>query len=369
MQQPLAAGAGLRLAGVRLRLAGALLLATAFIAGCEVSGAGVPAEGADYTIGLEWGASGMPLMLTERGLSLEQLVRLAVHRTEQEQGAAAAHALLARLQPKHDAVRAASLANDRAAFDSAGVALRAEMAAVVVEALGPGTAGRVMEGAALAVDSVEGYVAASHEAAGQPTPVLEAMLRHAAGALDEARAALAAEQPTQALQLAAEAALVAGRIRMRATPAVVPPTMPRLLSQAWDKAVSDAGQTAAAAQFAPMREKNAALKASLRTRDLETVRAAQEALRSEQIRLVVSVLGDAAPRQVLDAGAQMAEYRATRAESMKAAGGDISEMEAALREAADLHAAGAAALEAQDLAAALDLALQAADKILHIRTG
>jgi hypothetical protein len=361
IRQPLAAGAG-------LRLAGALLLATAIIAGCEVSGAGVPAEGADYTVGLEWGSSGMPLMLTERGLSLEQLVRLAVQRTEQEQGAAAAHALLLRLQPKHDAVRAASLANDRAAFDSAGAALRAEMAAVVVEALGPGTAGRVMDGAALAVDSVEGHVA-SHEAAGQPTPVLEAMLRHATGALDEARAALAADQPTQALRLAAEAALVAGRIRMRATPAVVPPTMPRLLSQTWDKAVADAGQTAAAAQFAPMREKNAALKASLRTRDLETVRAAQEALRWEQIRLVVSVLGDTAPRQVLDAGAQMAEYRATRAESMKAAGGDTSEMEAALREAADLHAAGAAALEAQDLAAALDLALQAADRILHIRTG
>jgi hypothetical protein len=354
-------------------LGGGLVLVLAIVAaGCEWAPAGPVAEEATFSVGLDWGTAGMPLLRSEHELSLEQLHRRAVQRAAREEGAAAAQALQGRLQPVHEAVR--ETVPEPGQVDAGAVAgaphgaLRTEMASIVVEVFGPEMPQRVIEEAVPLLAGAERSIADAREAGG-PTSVLERMLTHATSRLNEARAALDDAKPIHALQLATDAVLVAGRVRMRAAGPVTAPTMPRLLAQAWAQAVTDRGQAAATALFAPMLEKNAALKASLRTRELGTVRAAQEALRSEQIHLVVTVLGATAPEQVLDDAARVIEERATRAESMKLADRDVSQIEATLRDAAELHAAGVAALDAGNHSQALDLALQAADRVVHTRAG
>jgi hypothetical protein len=388
-------------------LAGSLVLLLAIVAaGCEWAPAGSVAEEATFFVGLDWGTAGMPLLRSERELSLEQLHRRALQLAAREEGAVAAQALQSRLQPVREAVpepgQAGAAAVAGAPYGAAAVAgapygaaavagapygaaavagaphgaaavsgaphgaLRAEMARIVLEVFGPELPQRVIEGTAPALAAAAGQIADAGKAGG-PTAVLERMLTHATSRLNEARAALDEDNPIHALQFATDAVRVAGRVRMRAAGPVTAPTMPRLLAQAWAQAVSDRGQAAATALFAPMREKNAALKASLRTRELGTVRAAQEALRSEQIHLVVTVLGATAPEQVLDDAARVIEERATRAESMKLAERDVSQIEATLREAAEMHAAGVAALDAGNHIGALDLALQAADRVVHTR--
>jgi hypothetical protein len=358
-------------------LAGSLVLLLAIVAaGCEWAPAGSVAEEATFFVGLDWGTAGMPLLRSERELSLEQLHRRALQLAAREEGAVAAQALQSRLQPVREAVpepgQAGAAAVAGAPHGAAAVsgaphgALRAEMARIVLEVFGPELPQRVIEGTAPALAAAAGQIADAGKAGG-PTAVLERMLTHATSRLNEARAALDEDNPIHALQFATDAVRVAGRVRMRAAGPVTAPTMPRLLAQAWAQAVSDRGQAAATALFAPMREKNAALKASLRTRELGTVRAAQEALRSEQIHLVVTVLGATAPEQVLDDAARVIEERATRAESMKLAERDVSQIEATLREAAEMHAAGVAALDAGNHIGALDLALQAADRVVHTR--
>jgi hypothetical protein len=360
-------------------LGGSLVLLLAIVAaGCEWAPAGSVAEEAIFFVGLDWGTAGMPLLRSERELSLEQLHRRALQLAAREEGAVAAQALQSRLQPVREAVpepgQAGAAAVAGAPHGAAAVAgtphgaLRAEMASIVLDVFGPELPQRVIEGAAPALAAAEGHIADAGEAGG-PTAVLERMLTHATSSLNEARAALDEDNPIHALQFATDAVVVAGRVRMRAAGPVMAPTMPRLLAQAWAQAVSDRGQAAATALFAPMREKNAALKASLRTRELGAVRAAQEALRSEQIHLVVTVLGATAPEQVLDDAARVIEERATRAESMKLADRDVSQIEATLRDAAELHAAGVAALDAGNHIGALDLALQAADRVVHTRAG
>jgi hypothetical protein len=351
-------------------LAAALMLAaTTVAAGCDATPAGPAAEEAVFAVELDWGLTGMPLMQPEHGLSLEQLLRSALQTATREEGAAGVRALQQRLQPRREAAddsahsAHSAQANDGAASLAARVALRAEMATIVIERLGPEVSQRVIDGAAPVVTA-----AAERIADGRATPVLERMLMLAATRLNEGQAALAADQPTDALQKATEAVLMAGRARMRAAGPVIPPAMPRLLAQAWAQAVDKGGQAAANALFGPMREKNAALKASLRTRDLGAVRTAQDALRSEQIGLIVTVLDTTAPEQVLDDVARMIEQRATRAESMKFINRDVSQIEAMLREAAGLHAEATAALDTGDLTGALDRALQAADMIIHTRT-
>jgi hypothetical protein len=358
-------------------LAGSLVLLLAIVAaGCEWAPAGSVAEEATFFVGLDWGTAGMPLLRSERELSLEQLHRRALQLAAREEGAVAAQALQSRLQPVREAVpepgQAGAAAVAGAPYGAAAVAgaphgtLRAEMARIVLEVFGPELPQRVIEGTAPALAAAAGQIADAGKAGG-PTAVLERLLTHATSRLNEARAALDEDNPIHALQFATDAVRVAGRVRMRAAGPVTAPTMPRLLAQAWAQAVSDRGQAAATALFAPMREKNAALKASLRTRELGTVRAAQEALRSEQIHLVVTVLGATAPEQVLDDAARVIEERATRAESMKLAERDVSQIEATLREAAEMHAAGVAALDAGNHIGALDLALQAADRVVHTR--
>jgi hypothetical protein len=326
------------------------------------------AEEATFSVGLDWGAAGMPLLSSERELSLEQQHRRALQRAAREEGAAAAQVLQGRLQPVREAVPEPAQAEAGLVSGPLRGALRAEMATHVLEVFGPEMPQRVIEGAAPALAAAAGRVADARQA-GRPTRVLERMLTHATSRLNEARAALDDDEPIHALQFATDAVQLAGRVRMRAAGPVTAPTMPRLLAQAWAQAVIDRGQPAATALFAPMREKNAALKASLRTRELGTVRAAQEALRSEQIHLVVTVLGVTAPEQVLDDAARVIEERATRAESMKLADRDVSKIEATLRDAAALHAAGVAALDAGNHMDALDLALQAADRVVHARAG
>jgi hypothetical protein len=348
---------------------GGLVLVLAIVAaGCEWKPGGPVAEEATFSVGLDWGAAGMPLLSSERELSLEQQHRRALQRAAREEGAAAAQALQGRLQPVREAVPEPAQAEAGLVSGPLRGALRAEMATHVLEVFGPEMPQRVIEGAAPALAAAAGRVADARQA-GRPTRVLERMLTHATSRLNEARAALDDDEPIHALQFATDAVQLAGRVRMRAAGPVTAPTMPRLLAQAWAQAVIDRGQPAATALFAPMREKNAALKASLRTRELGTVRAAQEALRSEQIHLVVTVLGVTAPEQVLDDAARVIEERATRAESMKLADRDVSKIEATLRDAAALHAAGVAALDAGNHMDALDLALQAADRVVHARAG
>ena len=104
-----------------------------------------------------------------------------------------------------------------------------------------------------------------------------------------------------------------------------------------------------------------AVRKAVQSGDRAAVKRALQALRAEQISIVVRVLGAAAPRGVLENGARIIADVTAKIQAAKAAGRDVTRLEIRLREVVQLHTDGVAALQAGNLASALDLALQALD--------
>lgn len=332
--------------------------------GCDGSPA-EPSAGADGIEALalvDWGEAGMPVLHGDHALALEHLFRVAVRQVREAQGDAAARALLERVRPLHEAVRAAALAHDHDAMLSARAARRAELARIVIEVLGEATADRVVDGVAALLDELATKVAEA-QAASRPVARLEALLTRAQSLLDEARAA---SDPAERLDLATQAAASAAHVRFGVHARGVMPALGQLLEQARAKVVDEQGTTTARELFAPLHELEAALRAAREAGDREAAAAALDAVRAEQIRIVVLILGAAPVERALDAAAKLLAEAGERVAHAKAAGHNVSRQEARLQEGAALHAAGAAALEAGDLAEALDLALRAAETALRL---
>jgi hypothetical protein len=146
-----------------------------------------------------------------------------------------------------------------------------------------------------------------------------------------------------------------------------PPEVPVLLQQAWERTVQEQGAAGAEARFAPVQERNAELRSAIRTRELARVRAAQESLRAEQVRVIASSLGPDGPRQVLDAVADMIAELRDRAEAAAAEGRDVARLRASLLDAGTSHAEAAAALARDEHELALEIALRAVDIVTTAR--
>jgi hypothetical protein len=150
-------------------------------------------------------------------------------------------------------------------------------------------------------------------------------------------------------------------------PEFQPPEVPVLLQQAWERTVQEQGAAGAEARFAPVQERNADLRSAIRTRELARVRAAQEALRAEQVRVIATALGADGPRQVIDAVADMIEELRGRAEAAAAEGRDVARLRASLQDAGTSHAEAVAALTRDEHELALEIALRAVDIVTTAR--
>lgn len=344
--------------------AGVLIALVVIAAGCEQSPT-APLSTVDEveSLGLvDWGEAGMPVLASDQPISLEHLFRMALRQVAEEQGADAARALLERVKPFHEAVRAAVEAGDREAFQAAKAALRAAMADVIIEVMGEDVAQRVLDAVAGTFEELAAKVAEA-KAAGQPVARLERLLAKARALLG---AAQAASDASDKLDLATQAAAVLAHVRFGVHDRPPMPLLPHLVELARDKVLREQGRDAVEALFATLHELHAQLRAAREAGDAAAVEATLQAIRAEQIRIVITVLGTEPVQRVLDATATMLADVAEKIARAKAAGRDVAHLEAHLRDAAALHADAVSALAAEEPERALDLALRAADIALRL---
>ncbi|MBI4539367.1 MAG: hypothetical protein HY704_07660 [Gemmatimonadetes bacterium] len=303
-------------------------------------------------------------------LTLEYLLGQAIEKVAREQGREAAKALMQTIEKLKAEAQTARKSGDPDAFKKAVAALRAEQVRIVLRVLGTGTAQQVVDGVAKALREVTAQVAAA-KAAGKDVTKLEAALAEVAAVLTRARTALGAGDHAQALDLGTLAGEHVGSLRFAASVLdgsyVLIPTLEKLFAEALHKTAREKGRDAAKALDAALEPLRAALRAAKESKDREAIQKATAALRAEQIRIVVAVLGADAPKHVLDAVAKVLAEVKSKIAAAKATGKDVSHLEVKAQQAADLHARATAALSAGDLARALDLGTQAGEIVEALR--
>ncbi|MBI4544232.1 MAG: hypothetical protein HY703_03455 [Gemmatimonadetes bacterium] len=306
----------------------------------------------------------------ESTFTLEYLLRSALHKVRTEKGDSAARALKARLEALEAELRAAREAHDRERFERAQAALRAEQIKIVLEVLGNDVARQVVEGVSRALTEVRAQVAAAR-AAGKDVSKLDAGLARAAQVVDSASAALGRQQYDRALDLGTRAASLVSELRFAASVLdgsfIVIPALERLVAEAYHKVVKEQGRDSARALVAKLEQLQKELREAKQAHDRERAERLQAAIRAEQIRVAVAVLGAAAPAHVLEATVKVLEAVNTQIAALKAAGKDVKRLEEAAAKAAELIRQARTALESQKLPEALHLATQAGHLVDSLR--
>lgn len=315
-------------------------------------------------------AAGPGVIGEDSKLTLEYLLKQAIDKIAREQGHEAAKAVLETLAKLNTDVQVARKAGNKDTFYTASAALRAAQLGIVLRTLGTGTALHVVDAVAQALAEVSAQVAAAR-AAGKDVARIEAALRDVAGLLEKARAALGAGDHAAALDLGTHAGALVAQLRHATSVAdgsyVVIPTLEKLLAEALHKIATEQGRDAAKELSAQLDPLQAALRTAKESQDREAFLAAQTALRSAQLRIVVAVLGAEALRQVVGAATKVLADINTKIAAAKAAGKDVSKLEPNAQRAGDLLARATAAAAAGDVHRALDLATQAGELIEGLR--
>ncbi|HUF51642.1 MAG TPA: hypothetical protein VMN60_12520 [Longimicrobiales bacterium] len=307
---------------------------------------------------VSWGAAGMPMLHQDHELSLEHLFRTAVRQVAAQDGAEAARALVSGLAPLREAVQSARQAQDRAGAEAAQAALRAAMAEIVVTVLGDDVAASVIA----SVSAARADLSARLAALPRPNPRMEELLVRVDALLAEAASA----SPARALDLATQAAALTAQVRFAVVVRAQIPSLGQLVDQARRSALQANGRDATLALFTPLHDLMATLRTAHQSGDRAAAEAARTAVRAEQIRIVVTVLGAEPVHRVLDATAAFLMQAAERIAAARAGGHDVTRMETRLQQAAQLHADATAAKEAGELARALDAALRAAEAAMGL---
>lgn len=274
----------------------------------------------------------------------------ALLKIQRQQGTAQLESTLARWTALQDEVRVAHANGDRKSAQAKLHALHAEEVRLIVHTFGPSIVTRVISESSIELAAARTRIAAA-AASGAAVTAAETGAQQVSGMLARARVLLMSD-PAGALAVATQAAKLLAGIddsivelhRIRGVEQLFPAASQKLSSL--ELAVH--GRLTAEAQ--------AALRAGNRSAATEKL----AAVRAEEIRLVVRVLGSAAARDLLrDLDRALKDVR-TRLSVHNLAGHDVSRFERMLSTATDLHNHATAALQKGEVTTALDLGSHAA---------
>jgi hypothetical protein len=340
-----------------------VLLLIAGVVGCD-SAPGDPLDsGTDLSVLLADGRAVAP------GLSLPGLVYSAVHRVYSEQGASAARALVADLRRLEQAGRtvANGMGSEEAASHSQ--ALHAEEVRIVLRVYGAAIVPRVIE--AVQRDALRWTLrVTAEESAGRDVSGARELLARIETHLAEAAVAEARRDAAGALDAATRAAAAGEALEAALEKARRIVGLDGLFAMAAQRLHSAQGTVAARGALARHDELRRGAEDAVRLDgDAPRVHAALKAVRDEEIRIVLEVLGPSPLDQLLtDARAGLDELESVLLRA-RTAGRDVTRLQRMAAASRDLLRRATLARQAGDADVALDLASHAAGLIDGARAG
>jgi hypothetical protein len=311
--------------------------------------------------------NGDPAAGTTPGLSLPGLVYSAVHKVYSEQGASAARALVTDLRRMEEQGREALTAAGREPpFDRLGSVRREEMR-IVLQVFGDAIVPRIIDAVLLeAVRLVEQVDGA--ELSGMAVPRARELLAQVDGQLAEATAALARRDALTALDAATRAGASAEAARHVLAGARRITGLEELFERAAVQLQTERGAVESRAALADYNALQRAAESVVRNGDRSRAHDALRAVRSEQIRFVLDVLGPAAVRQLVVEVAEGAGQVDQGIGAARQAGRDVARLERMSVVSRDMLQRAQAALETDDVGLALDLGSHAAGLVNAARS-
>jgi hypothetical protein len=299
-------------------------------------------------------------------LSMPGLLHAAIHRVYTDQGADAARALVGELRRLHAQAQAATENGDREASAARIRAVHAEEVRIVLGVFGEGLAGRVVDAVVADADQLRREVVEA-EADGRQLPRAHELLAHIDSLLARGGSALERGDAAGALDAAARAAASADAVRHVIADASRALTIDDLFQNALarDRQLSGSASPSTTARYDVLKATaDAAVKAGNRDRAHDALKAA----RTEQIRIVIDVLGPAAADRMLAVLKERSEAARAGVTHARAVGRDVYRLERMLESVRDLTSRAQRARAAGDAATALDLGSHAATLVnaLHI---
>jgi hypothetical protein len=338
------------------------LLFILFVAGCDSAPSDPLDSRTDLSALLADGRAAAP------GLSLPGLVYSAVHRVYSEQGASAARALLADLRRLEQEVRAVSNGGNRGEAAAHGQALHAEEVRIVLRVYGDAIVSRVIE--AVREDALRWALRVSaEEHAGRVVSGARELLARLDAQLAAAVTAQERGDAATALDAATRAAATGEVLRAALEDASRIDGLEDLFEKATQRLRSAQDAGGARSALARHAELYRAAEDAVRFGDGERAHAALKAVRDEQIRVVLAVLGPSSVERLLrEASAGLAELK-TMLQGAREAGRDVARLQRMAATSSDLLHRAVLARQAGDAEIALDLATHAAGLVNAARAG
>jgi hypothetical protein len=299
-------------------------------------------------------------------LTLPGLTHSAVHKVYREQGGTAARALVRDLQRLLEEGRAAAARGEHERAAAVDMAAREEQLAIVLRVFGRPVVERVTAGVSLDVARLARGVAES-EAAGRPMPRAQELNRLIDGLLAQSRLDAEDGRMLPALDAATHAAAHAERVRQELAEAQRIPGLQELFDLAVTHLRAGSGADAAREALAHYEALRRAAERAVSGGDRQRAHEALDAVRSEQIRIVLHVLGDDAVTGLLEAVTRGSEEVRAALAQARTAGRDVSRLERMADTARDLVVRGRASFSDGDPATGLELSSHAAGLINSAR--
>ena len=300
-------------------------------------------------------------------LSLPGLVYSAVHKVYSEQGASAARALVTDLRRMEEQGRDAMTGGDREQSADRLASIRREEIHIVLRVFGDAIVPRIIDAVVLEAVRVEAQVDDA-EVSGALAPRARDLLAQVDMQLAEAGAALGRGDALAALDAATRAGASAEAARHVLAGARRIHGLEELFERAAVQVQAELGAVEARAVLADYNALQRAAENVVLNGDRSRAHDALRAVRSEQIRLVLDVLGPAAVRQLVMDVADAAEQLDRGIVAARKAGRDVARLERMSAVSRDMVQRAHAALDANDAVLALDLGGHAAGLVNAARS-
>ncbi|MGQ0562074.1 MAG: hypothetical protein ACT443_09395 [Gemmatimonadota bacterium] len=291
--------------------------------------------------------------------TLPALFRESIARVEAQQGRAGVEAQLSDWRRLQEELKTEAVMSSRAAIQARLEAVHEEELQVVLRVLGGRAITRALGEANVGLAEAQAHIAAA-AASGEDMSAAQLVVEQVAAKITAARRAIAISQSREALAAASEAASQLAGLRYFLIDARRIPGLETLFPQAVTRLSAEARQGEAEKALKALEPLKARTSAALRTGDRSAAHELLAQLRSEQIRIVLSVLGKRSAAQLIERVDERAPEVAAKVAALEVKGRDIVRLERMVNESRDMGQRARAALEQGDAATALDLGSHAA---------
>jgi hypothetical protein len=339
------------------------LIAVALLSGCDRTPTDTTLDGDPETTLLNGNTDAS--VFASSATSLSSLLRTAVAKVEAEKGPAAVRQLLETWRRLQEEAQSAVRGADRQRAQAKIAAIRAEEIRIVLLVLGNDVAFRTTAAVGEGLAHVRMDLSRA-EAAGRDVTRAKELTAQVAEALHKANGALESRDAAKALDFATQASELLDNVVHFLIALERIPALESLFADAIAKVAREKGRQAALTLTATLTRLNDEARAALRAGDRQTAARKLEAVRKEQIRIVLEVFGSGVVAPLIErVDAAIAATRARVASSNVAR--VVEQAQRMLKEAADLNSRARTAHGSGDMSTALDLASHAAGLVNAIQ--